>query len=271
MTPSVGGGLSRDDLGPVLEEHGLRRGLRLRFGALAALGAATSFVALAYGLFRWYYAYSRYGPAVVWRWSGPALVTAAGLAAVGGLGLILFLRTRRIRVLVHTSGLVIERGASLLVLPWARVRGIYTAAYRDALPWPARRAMTDLTLAVDHLRPDGSVSSERIHLTRRVEGLDVLAQAIKRQVYPALLAEYSGAFNEGQAVAFGPVALAPEGLRMNGRTHAWPEVGPTSLERGRLVVQPADASKGRRMQVAAHRVPNVEVLLQLLEQVGQRR
>lgn len=264
-------GLTRADLGPVVEEHGLRPGLRLRYAALAVVGAAASFVALAYGLFRWYYAYSRYGPAVVWRWSGPALLTAVGMAAVGTLGLILLLRTRRIRVSIHESGLVIERGSSLVVLPWVRVRGIYTAAYRDTLPWPSRRAMAELALAVDRLRSDGSVTDERIRLTRRIEALDALAEAIKKRIYPSLLAEYSRAFNEGQALAFGPVVLAPEGLRLNGRVHPWQEIGQAALARGRLILQPAEAARGRRLQLAAHRVPNVEVLLQLLEQVGQHR
>ncbi len=264
-------GLTRADLGPLVEEHGLRRGLRLRFAGLAILGAAASLVALAYGLLRWYYAYSRYGPAVVWRWSGPSLLTAVAMAGLAVLGLVLLLGTRRIRVSVHESGLVLERGSGLLVLPWVRVRGIYTAAYRDALPWPSHRAMTGLTLAVDRLRPDGSVGEERIRLTRRVEALDALAEAIKARIYPSLLAEYSGAFNEGQALAFGPVVVAPEGLRLNGRVHPWPEVGQAALDRGRLVLQRAENTKGRDMRVPAHRVPNVEVLLQLLEQVGQRR
>jgi len=264
-------GPSRADLGPLLETHSLRRGLRQRLGALAVVGAVGALAAFAYGLYRWYFAFSRYGPAVVWRWSGPAFLTALALGALGGLGVALLLRTRRIRVKVHESGLAIERGARLQIVPWERVRGIYTAAFRDALPWPSRRSMAELTLTVDQLRLDGSEGEQRIRLTRTIDGLDALAETVKKRVYPGLLAEYSRAFNEGQALQFGPVVVAPEGLRLNGRVYPWAQVGRAELARGRLVLQPDEADKGRRVRLAARRVPNVEVLLQFLEQVGQHR
>ncbi|HLF81938.1 MAG TPA: hypothetical protein VI410_09235, partial [Anaerolineales bacterium] len=60
---------ARPSLGQPLHEHRAQVGLRRMNGWMAAVGMLGGGLASVVGIVRWGFAYSNYGPAVVWRWS----------------------------------------------------------------------------------------------------------------------------------------------------------------------------------------------------------
>jgi hypothetical protein len=255
-------------LGPMIQEHRLRRSVRRVQRGLAIVGFSGAAVALAVGVARWYFAYSTYGPAVVWRWSMPAFGLSLAFLTLGSVGLVLLWRTPPVRVCVHQGGLLVQRLGRTAAIPWTQIHQVHTAAYRDPLPWPSKRHLSRLTLGLgpQEGRPNDGIP--RIRFTGALAGLDSLAQAVKTAVYPALLSEYTLAFNEHRPLAFGPIALHMQGLRHGDRLIDWRELQDVRLEGGQLKLLIQSAGQQSTLRLPAHQVPNVEVFLQLLQHVG---
>lgn len=252
-------GPSVPDLGPVLQEHRTRSALRPALIGLAVLGLTGCALALGVGVWRWYFAYSHYGPAVVWRWSGPAWAVATLSALVGGTALLLLARNPRTLVRVYTHGLTLHRQGRTVWIPWTGIRRIHTFA--------ARKSVAGLTLEVQRAGDGGGGSRGSVRLSQSLEDLDGLGRVIKDRVYPRLLAEYNEALQQGKSLPFGPVVLSSQGVRQGKHSLRWQEMESARLDRGVLAIQAGDQAQRVRIRVAADRLPNLEVFVQLLQQL----
>ncbi len=245
------------NLGPMISEHRLRRELRILHLTLAIIGLAGTAIAGVLAVWRWLFAYRHYGPAAIERWTSPALWTAMGFAVVGLIGLISIRQSRGLRVNLYTYGMTFHRGRQEETLMWSQIVYIHTAAVRYGLSSLAWGAQTTLELHTNDKR--------QVRLTHALTNLSSLAETIKRNVYPNLLAEYRRNLNQGDAIHFGPLLLTIKGVQQGQQFLRWQDLSQVALGRGLLLITPHEHSQGARMRIPANLVPNVDLCVQLIE------
>jgi hypothetical protein len=256
MTGAVEGRLGR-----IERVHRVRRGLRR--GQLIGAVTLVSIAALAWAVavYRAAIAYTEYGPLLIGRWVTPPLILGLVLAALGVWLAVRAWRTWGLRVRRHAQGLAVVRGRRGQALAWADVHAVWSRAVRTGLP--GLTGSRRLRLEVE--ASDG----RRLRLDDRLEDFEELAGAIKARVYPLLMADYTRSFNDHQVLPFGPVRLGPSGVEDGPRPAlAWNEIRGASLAAGRLQIQTTRTGRHAVISLPAHRVPNVELCAQLIQEIG---
>jgi len=260
-------------LGALLHEHPPRVDLGRSHLALAAVSVIGMVGAAGVGVVRWYLAFSHFGPALVWRWSSPAFLIAAGLGIAGMVAILTAWRLRGVSVRVHQNGLMVLRGRRGTWIPWNRILSVQTSLIRYGPPGFARRREAGLVLRY-HKPGSGNPAPKpgwrSIRLTHALDGIENLGAAVKERVYPLLLEASSESFNRGIPLVFGKLHLTTQGLQVRKRLLPWTALGEISLARGELVIRPAAARGGPTFRIAAHRVPNVELCVQLIQYLSQQ-
>ena len=221
--------------------------------AVVALGLALA--SLGFGLWAWYFAMNTYGPAAVRRWTEPWLAAAPLLGIIGVACLIRFWRLTRRWVEAFPHGLRVHRGRRVDAIEWREVHEIRT--------WPARRPGP--TFSRLELRLDGG---RRLRFTRSLAGLEHLVQHVKRGVYPHLQQTCRDRFNRGEELTFGQLHLTSEGVQVGRKSIQWGRVNAVEVQHGRLTIT-ADEPSVHRLRVAASRVPNIDVCVQIIRLLGQ--
>jgi hypothetical protein len=94
-----------------------------------------------------------------------------------------------------------------------------------------------------------------------------LAAGIEQAILPRLYAQVAEQYNSGQAIAFGPVVIRKSGITIGKKMYPWPEVGQVSMERGFLRVSKKDGGWFSGASAAASAIPNLRVLLNIIDQV----
>lgn len=248
--------------GPLMGVYGpspRRRTVRL---ALLGVGVLACLVTFGIGGYRWYLAYTQYGPAVVWPWSLPWFSAGVLFALLTLVVLIVLLAHRRLEVRLYQGGLVYQSRGPQVSLGWNQVREIRASAVRYGIFGLIWGGEMNIWL-------EGS-GERRVHLTRALSNLPGLVDSVKNGVYPLLLASYTRAFNRGGTLTFGPLKMNGKGLAKGAQEMAWGEFGSAALERGVLTLRPSQGSHARRIRLPAHRVPNVDICLQLIQNLGQK-
>ena len=248
------------NLGPLLREHRLRRELAILYPALAILGLSGTAIAVVWTAWRWLFAFNNYGSAAIWRWTTPALLTVLGFASLGILGLILTWRSRGFRINIYKFGMVYRRGRLKEILLWDQIQRVHTSAVSYGFSNFAWGAQTILRIYTSDDR--------QLNLTHALTNMNDLAEFIKSQVYPGLLEEYRGKYNQGDPLSFGPLILTTEGVQHKDQMLQWGNLGRISLGQGMLFLEPAN---GPKIRIPAHRVPNVEICTQLIEHLRGRQ
>ncbi len=250
-------------LGPLLSEHAARRTRRrAALGGLAILGLLGALAGLGVAYWRWAFAFSHFGPAVVWRWAAPWAWGAAAAGLLGLLALAGLLRTGSMRVCAHRAGLMVVRGRRRRVVHWSEVQAIRTRALRYSLPALLGRRRTELELALT----DGS----RLNFGGELSEFDKLVEHAKQYVYPRLLTECIRALQAGQTLRFGPLTIDPKGMRYRRRRLSWDELDEAIVKDGHLNILPQSQKTARPWRMPVHRIPNVEVCAQLIQHYGRR-
>jgi hypothetical protein len=212
--------------------------------------------------YRGFVAYTEYGPLLVGRWVTAPQVLGLVTAAIGIWLAVKAWRAWRMRVRLHANGLAFVRGRRGRALTWPDIRALWSHAVRTGLPWlsTSRRLRLELEARDGH----------RYRLDDTLEDFEGLARAIKARVYPLLLADYTKSFNDHQVLPFGPIRLGPAGIEDGTRPpFAWTEVRGAELAAGKLKIRTSRPGRQSTLSYPAHRIPNVEVCTQLIQEIGQ--
>ncbi len=221
--------------------------------AIVTLGSALA--ALGFSLWAWYFAMSTYGPAAVRRWTTPWLIAAPLLGIIGLACLVRVWRLVRRWVEVFPDGLRVHRGRREDWIAWPAIREIRTSSARQPGP----------TFAALEIR---LIGGRRLRLTRSLTDLETLVQRVKQGAYPLLQEAYRAKFNRGEELDFGQLRLTPEGVQAGRKTIQWGHVQAVEVRAGQLTLS-SDEPAGPRIRVAAVRVPNIDVCVQIIRLLGQ--
>jgi hypothetical protein len=250
------------ELGLQTGQHRLRRLLRLAYPVLGLTGLLATLALWAFAAWRWVFAYSTYGPALVWRVALPIILLSAATLAAGLIGVLARIRLGPLVVTTYERGLTVRRGRRGKLIRWSHIRYLRTAAVRygfSGLSW-GRRA--SITIALD--------SGEKFRFTTALTDIEGLIATVKGNVYPRMLEEYTRQFNDGNALSFGPLTLSRQAIQRGRSQLEWTSLGRASLENGRLVLTPRAGADGSKIRIEAGRIPNVDLCLQFIEQLGRQ-
>ena len=223
--------------------------------ALGIVGTGLGLALLAIGVWAWIFATTTYGPAAVPRWSNAWFAASPVLGVLGVACLVRAWWLRRLRVEAHAEGLRVGRGKGATWIPWSTVLEVRVLPGRCARDGCRARPAAGG-------RPPGA------RHTRALADLDALVERVKRGAFPGLLEASRQQVNLGETLAFGPLRLTAEGVQAGRKAVQWKDVQAVEVRGGRLVIsaRPPDTT---RLRVAAGRVPNVDVCVQLVRHLGQ--
>lgn len=244
-----------NELGNALMLHNARRRERRLHLVMATLGLATGGGFLLIGFYRWTFALSNYGPAVVWRWSAAWLAVGLLFLMIGLVGAAWVFRWNWLTVTTFENGIQIQRRKYVTSVTWSEIQAILVSGVTYGVLgviWGSRSS----------LRLDIS-GGRRMQFSDTLAGLAQLITTIKRHVYPRLLNEYSQHLLNGQPIAFGPLQVRPEGVAKGQQRLGWSEVASAELKDGNILLKPLQ--RGAPIRVRANAVPNAEICLQLIQ------
>ena len=242
-------------LGTAVMLHKARRRERRLHLAMATVGLAAGGGFLLIGAYRWNFALSNYGPAVVWRWGAAWLAFGLVFLVVGLIGAAWVIRWHWLSVTSFEKGLQIQRRNHISTLTWGEIQAVLVSGVTYGvlgLIWGSRSTL--------RLELSGG---RKLRFPDTLAGLAQLITTIKRQVYPRLLKEYSQHLRNGQPIPFGPLQVRPEGVVKGQRRLSWSEVASAELKDGRIVLK--TNQRGTPIRVRANSVPNAEICLQLIQ------
>jgi hypothetical protein len=239
--------------------HPVRRELRRRYLALTMVGSIGAIGAFACAIFRWYFAYHHFGPAVVGRWTTPALVLSLVLGAVGTIGLILYLSARSYQVFTDETSLQITKRNHTVSISWGDIEFVRSSSIRYGLAkleWGKRSTLWVHT------------SNHQIfRFTNNLMDFNGLAETIKANLYPRYLARYRQDLNRGQSINFGPIQLTPNGIIFGRKECHWSALAGVSLARGRLAITLNDGQRMKSYSLPARKIPNSDLCAQLIQNI----
>jgi hypothetical protein len=247
----------RRDLGPLIREHHLRKELAILYKTLSIIGLGGIVIAGGLAMWRWYFAYSHYGPVAISRWTTPALWAVIFFSLVSLFGLLSVSRSKKLLVGLYASGMIYQRGRQQQTILWEEINSIHTAVVRYGLMSLVWGAETTLILYTNNRR--------KIRLTQVLNDLSSLAETVKHHVYPRLLTEYRRIISQSGSLPFGPLLLTPKGVQRGRDFLSWQDIGKISLRRGRLLIPSRQNQKSSQIRVPVHQVPNIDLCVQLIQ------
>lgn len=232
------------------------------------LGAAGIVSPAMYGFQRYQYAFSNFGPVAAQHWSRIwfLLATLAGIVFI----LLLILRARRSRLIavVYRRGLLLKTGfGTARTLTWRQIAGIAASTTHEhffGIPLGIHQSVI--------LYP---VLGRPIRLPGDLERLPELAARIKASLYRRLAPDLRIAFEAGQWLFFGPVAIQKNALQLQRpwlfghgkQVFPWKQIDQITIQEGFLIIKWADSPSRRKFsRILVSQIPNVELLVQIIQQ-----
>jgi Family of unknown function (DUF6585) len=245
---------TRKSLGPLIATYRYRplgwRETLLYLGlGLLAIG-----IPLAYGFTRYRDGFNNHGELAAITWSRPWFLLAGFALICCSLLFVHRLRLAGRYIAIHQRGLYIDV-QKVYKIRWEEISGISTAMFQPSF-LGIRHAVRFRASIIPNL-------GKPILIQAAYENLPECITRLKARLYPRLIAELKQTFLEEKWVFFGPVAIQRDTLRLHNKQIPWSEVKRVSVAKGSVVVELVDHSTKR---IPAEQIPNVEILLQLIDQ-----
>jgi hypothetical protein len=243
-----------------LQIYHVRNPILIRYLCLALIGLAGVLVNFIIGFWRWRYVVTHFGPAVLWRWMSPLLWIGIGLLFVGSVGLYLLIHASRQEIQLSPMGITWKRGRNLSIVRWDEIETIHITSIQYGIlnfTWASR------TEAVLHDK-----KGKRLKINQTFEHFDKLVETIKHYVYPLMFEEFRENFNQGKPMKFGPLILTSQGVINGRKALPWHEIGKIQLHSGRLDLLPTKENYGNKFSIPAHKIPNIDLCVQILQHFG---
>ncbi|MCK4741567.1 MAG: hypothetical protein KAS80_04735 [Anaerolineales bacterium] len=239
--------------------HPVKLELLRTYLAVTTLGFIGAIASFTWAIFRWYFAYHHFGPAVVGRWTTPALILSLVLAVIGAIGLVLYLSARSYRVTTNEISVHITKRNHAVSIPWEEIEFVRSSSIRYGVArfeWGNRSTLWVHT-------SNGQV----FRFMNNLMDFNSLAEAVKAALYPRYLARYRKDLNQGQSIDFGPIQLTPNGIVFGRKECHWSTLEEVSLARGRLTITAKEGQRMKSYSIPARKIPNSDLCAQLIQNI----
>jgi hypothetical protein len=114
-------------------------------------------------------------------------------------------------------------------------------------------------------------SGKALPLDHAVTDFQELMDTIERTVNRLLFERMLEAYNAGQSVHFGPIQISRDGLVCRRKSYAWAEIEAVTVADGRITISRKNGGFFSGARVDAAKVPNLAVLLRLLDRIKTKQ
>lgn len=234
----------------------LSRSAKFLIGTIFSLGILTAVAALTYAVIRWNFAFSHYGPGVVWHWAAPPLWASLIAIVISILSLIVWSIRRNHQALVGEDGLVLKLGRRRKHYAWQELSDLKLSAVKYGLPfwgWGSH------SIALLYTR-DG----QKLRFRGRIDELDAFTRAIKHHLYPQRLKDYRRALEVKETIVFGPLQCSSDGLTYGKAKYSWDQIRSVSLEGGSMTIALDKVEGKKSLRIPTRKIPNPDLCAQLI-------
>ena len=248
-----------------MEEDRLQTEFRVRttvvrtYVIIAMVCALIALISLCYSVWSWYFAYSNYGPAAVWRWSELPLYIGLVFVVIALLAAILWLRSRSLVVRATEEALIVLRGSRHKHTPWGEIESITTVSERSWAPFGSGRERFQFWIR--------QYTGKKQRFGSAIADVQRLAATIKLQIYPLLLDKYRHQLAGNETIDLGAVLISRSGIEIKRKEIGWQELSSAELESGKLVVHYQNAGRGMKVAIPSRKVKNMDLCIQLIEEI----
>ncbi len=240
--------------------HRIRGAILMRALIFVIISFAGMLFSVGVLIWQWRNAMLNFGPAALWHWITLPLSATLIFALLALISFTLYRHVRQLEIQVSKLGMTFQRGKRLDSINWQDVKQIWTSFERYGVftfSWANKTEIQVMTEA-----------GKNYKFNQSYEGIDELIEEIKHFVYPNLLENYRLAFNRGEPLTFGPLVLTSDGILKGRKALRWKDLGEIDLDRGSLNLQPFESSKASRLSIQAHKVPNIDLCVQLINHLS---
>jgi hypothetical protein len=220
----------KQNLGSLIAEY---RGNPISWREKYLLYLPASMVAvamLAFGIWRYYYGYSNFGPVAAVEWSISWYFLAFIIAFLALLVLLLRLRVSWRRISIYENGIFVRYSPfKKQMISWSNIKGIASSTIREHFFGNHHRDHHKAILINKDAPP--------IKIDHKVEKNTELIGNIKEMLYPKLLPKLKKDLQTGNSLSFGKVKINQKGIKLKRRFIAWEHISSIYLKSGFLVVE----------------------------------
>jgi hypothetical protein len=162
-------------------------------------------------------------------------------------------------IALYEAGLACRSRKGIQAWRWEDVDRFYTAI--------TRHYINGIYTGTTHVYILFNRSEKRLVLNDAYAHVVDLGKKVEQGTFPRLYEHAVSRYNTGEALDFGPVILSQAGIQVRKKVYPWSEVQQVSIRRGILQVLKKDGGRFSGMHVAASAIPNVRVLLSLVDQI----
>jgi len=211
------------------------------------------------GIYDTYVAYQQHGPAMIDdKLIGP-LVIAFVLFAFGLLaGWRAYAKWNK-GVAAYERGFAYNDRKGIQIWQWEDVLSMKSAI--------TRHYTNGIYTGTTHVYTLTNRQNQRLVLSDSFGKVEELAKYIDQNIFPLLYAHATDQYNAGQTIIFGQVAISKAGIVIGKKTYPWTDVKEVSIHQGILKVSRKDGGWFSVASAAASVIPNLRVLLSIIDQV----
>jgi hypothetical protein len=188
------------------------------------------------------------------------LGVGAVLAALAGLCAYNAWRNWTLGAALFAGGVGYRDRKGVRAVGWGDVEAVWQAV--------TRRYVNGVYAGTTHVYRARTRAGETLTFDDRLRDVAALGEALVKGSAAALLPGAQRAFDAGERVTFGPLALDRAGLHSGGKSLPWAEVKAVKIERGVVSVD-RDGKWFAWTRATVPQIPNFYVLVALLSRLGK--
>jgi len=216
--------------------------------------------ALLWGAYNAYTRYLRFGPAIV----------VSSLAGPWILAVVLFMIALLVSwnafsnwkkaAVVYQDGLAYRDRKGLRAWHWNEFLSLTSAV--------TKHYTNGIYTGTTHIYTFLNKSGEKIEINDTIINVEELSDRIRKNIFPRIYEECAQAYNQDRACIFGPVRLSKaSGIQIGKKVYPWDEVEQVAIQKGTLSVKKRGGGWFSGASAVASAIPNLEVLLMIIDQV----
>jgi hypothetical protein len=212
-----------------------------------------------FGIYEAYMAWQQHGPAMIDdKLTGPLVIAfvlfASGLLAGWGA-----YSDWNKGVETYERGFAYNDRKGLQIWRWEEVVSMTSAI--------TRHYTNGIYTRTTHVYTLYNRQNKRLVLSDSITKVEELAKNIDESIFPLLYGLAADQYNAGQEIVFGPVVISKAGIGIGKKTYPWTEVKEVTIHHGVLKVSRKEGGWFSGASAAVSTIPNLRVLLSLIDQV----
>jgi hypothetical protein len=216
--------------------------------------------ALLYALYILWQRWGRYYPPVIFQTMLPYLIGTVIAFGIAALTIWDLINRRKKAVVVYNNGLAYSDRKGVKTWRWEQINDVYANV--------VHHYTNGIFTGTTHVYTLHHADGKKLVLNDSIAEVESLYNFIQNHSLQLRYQKLANAYNAGHAVAFGPVVISKQGgLQIGKKVYTWNEIEQVGINKGVLAVKKKNGGWFSGASATASAIPNLHVLLSILDQV----